>query len=88
MAETKNVQVRLDKKLKEDADKMFNEMGLTMTSAITLFIKQTVIQRRIPFEIVADPFFSEENQNVLKESLKQFEQGRTTTHKLIGEDDE
>ncbi|WP_100489010.1 type II toxin-antitoxin system RelB/DinJ family antitoxin [Sporolactobacillus pectinivorans] len=88
MAETKSVQIRLDKKLKEDADKMFNEMGLTMTSAITLFIKQTVTQRRIPFEIVADPFFSEENQNVLKESLKQFEQGRIKTHKLIGEDDE
>ncbi|MCO7126515.1 type II toxin-antitoxin system RelB/DinJ family antitoxin [Sporolactobacillus shoreicorticis] len=88
MAQTKNVQVRLDEKLKDEANKVFDEMGLSMTSAITLFIKQVVTQRRIPFEIVADPFYSEENQSVLRESLKQYQMGKLKSHKLIDEEDE
>ena len=44
-----NLNIRIDKKTKESAESIFDEMGLTMTSAITMFLRQTVRDRRFPF---------------------------------------
>ena len=51
MAETTNLSIRIDRDLKNEADKIFNELGLNFTTAITVFIKQAVMQKKIPFEI-------------------------------------
>jgi DNA-damage-inducible protein J len=49
-------------------------MGLTMTSAITMFLVKVGRERRIPFEITAsDPFYSKENMQRLQESAAQME---------------
>ena len=50
---TANVQVRMDTALKQSAEETLKSMGLTMSSAITMFCRQIVNQGRIPFEIVA-----------------------------------
>jgi DNA-damage-inducible protein J len=42
----------MDENLKEQADSLFQQFGLTMTSAVNLFVRHTVTQRKIPFEIV------------------------------------
>lgn len=50
--------VRLeDADLKKQAETLFDDMGLTMTTAITLFAKAVVRQNKIPFEITADPLY-------------------------------
>jgi DNA-damage-inducible protein J len=51
MAGTTNLSIRLDRDLKEQADQVFNTMGMSLTTAITVFVRQAVRQRKIPFEI-------------------------------------
>jgi DNA-damage-inducible protein J len=41
----------MDEKLKEASEKLFEALGLNMTTAITTFVKQAVREQRIPFEI-------------------------------------
>ncbi len=48
---TKNVTIRMDVELKKSAEKLFNELGLNMTTAITMFIKQAVREQRFPLPI-------------------------------------
>ncbi|MGP1434793.1 MAG: type II toxin-antitoxin system RelB/DinJ family antitoxin [Catonella sp.] len=48
---TMNINVRVDASLKKDAEKLFNELGLNMSSAITMFLKSAVSYEGIPFEI-------------------------------------
>lgn len=47
------IQARVDDKLKLQSEYVLRSMGLSMTSAINLFLQQVVTQRKIPFEIVA-----------------------------------
>ena len=48
---TTNVTIRMDKKLKEEAEMLFNDLGLNMSTALTAFVKQAVREQRIPFVI-------------------------------------
>ncbi|MFC4651610.1 type II toxin-antitoxin system RelB/DinJ family antitoxin [Lactococcus nasutitermitis] len=57
---TTNVNIRLDKDVKAQAEKLFGTMGLTMSSAINLFVRQTLLQEKIPFEIQGKRYFSVE----------------------------
>ena len=50
-----NLNVRTDKELKEQAEDIFKELGLNMTTATTAFLKQVVLCRGIPFPLYADP---------------------------------
>ena len=49
-----NVNIRMDKNVKEQADKLFNELGFNFTTAINAFVKQSLRERAIPFYIRAD----------------------------------
>ena len=79
------VNIRIDDDLKMRADNIFHELGLNMTTAIIMFIRQTIRQGGIPFEITTrtDPFYSEENMNFLRKSIKDAEMGKLTAHELI-----
>ena len=46
-----NVTIRMDSDLKNQADSLFNELGMSMTTAFTLFAKQAVREQKIPFSI-------------------------------------
>lgn len=46
-----NVTIRMDEQLKAQADELFSDLGLSLSSAITMFVKQAVREQRIPFEI-------------------------------------
>ena len=54
MTDTTNLSIRIDRSLKDEADQMFNEMGMNLTTAITIFVRQAVRQKKIPFEIALD----------------------------------
>lgn len=63
--ENVNVTIRMDKNLKKQADEVFHELGMSFTTAVTLFTKQCVRDRKIPFEICLEP--NQETINALKE---------------------
>ena len=56
------------------------EMGLSMSAAFTIFAKKVGREHRIPFEISADPFYSEQNIARLKKSIEQMETTGGTVH--------
>ena len=51
---TVNMSIRMDKELKQQADAMLADMGLNMTTAMNMFLRQVVRQGKIPFEIATD----------------------------------
>lgn len=53
MAQT-NVNIRMDEELKKQFDAFCSDIGMSMTTAICVFAKKAVRERRIPFEITAD----------------------------------
>ena len=60
------VNFRVDDNIKAKAENACAAMGLTMTSAINIFLTKVANERRIPFEISADPFYSEEHIAMLE----------------------
>ena len=48
---TTNINVRVDADLKQSAEELFNDLGLSMSSAITMFLRRAVSYDGIPFEI-------------------------------------
>ncbi|NLM05311.1 MAG: type II toxin-antitoxin system RelB/DinJ family antitoxin [Tissierellia bacterium] len=62
------INVRIDEDVKRDAEETLNEIGLSMSAAITIFLKKVVRENRIPFELSIDPFYSEENMKRLKKA--------------------
>ena len=72
---TTSITVRMDEDLKKQVEKLFDDMGLNMTTAFTVFAKAVVKQNKIPFEIAADPFWSESNQARIKETIAEYESG-------------
>ena len=82
MAETINVTIRLDREIKEQAESMFNDFGMNLSTAFNIFARQSLRQGRIPFEIY-DPFYSEKNQTRLARSIADAEAGKVTMRDLI-----
>lgn len=78
------INIRIDDNLKEQAEILFEELGLNMSTAFNVFIRQSIRQGGIPFEITTqvDPFFSESNMKILQESLKEANEGRFVSKSL------
>lgn len=81
---TVNVTLRLDREVKENAEILFKELGMNLTTAFNVFVRQALRQGKIPFEI-ADPFYSEKNMSRLREFITQAEAGKLKKHALIEE---
>ena len=71
---TSTLQIRVDSRLRHDAESLLEMAGLF------------VIRRKLPFDVVTetpDPFWSETNQRVLRESIESIERGEGQRHELI-----
>lgn len=68
--------IRMDEELKRDFDTVCNELGMSMTTAITIFAKKMSREHRIPFEVSSNTFYSESNLKALAESLDQLNSGK------------
>ena len=75
---TTSVTIRMDEKLKKQAEALFSDMGLNMTVAMTIFAKAVVRQGKIPFEIAVDPFWNESNQIHLRKVIGEYESGNAS----------
>ena len=51
---TVKMSIRMDTELKKQAEAMFSDMGLNMTTAMNMFLRQVVRQGKIPFEIATN----------------------------------
>lgn len=70
------ITVRLDDNLKSNFANTCDELGLDMTTAFTIFAKKVSREKRIPFDISIEPFYSESNMKALKESIDQLNNGK------------
>lgn len=84
------INFRIDDDVKENAERALKAMGLTMSSAITMFLTKVGREQRIPFEITADPFYSESNIRYLEQIMSDVKLGkaRFEEHELIEVDEE
>lgn len=85
---TTSITIRMDENLKKQAELLFDDMGLNMTTAFTIFTKAVVRQGKIPFEISADQFYNSANLSHLAKAIKELEKGNGSQHDLIEEADE
>lgn len=60
-----------------------NDMGLSMTAAFTIFAKTVTREKRIPFEVSADPFYSESNLKHLQRVVAELNAGKSVEHEII-----
>ena len=79
MAQT-NLTIRIDDNIKQEAETLFNRIGLNMSSAINVFFRQAIREQAIPFELKPyDDYYTGENLKRLKHSIKQAEKGEVIT---------
>lgn len=83
------ISLRVDEQVKERAEQVCADIGISMSAAITIFLKKMGRERRIPFEVSADPFYSDENMERLRISIAQVEAGVSTLkeHELMEADE-
>ena len=70
-------------------EKVCKDMGMSMSTAFTIFAVKETKEKRIPFEITADPFYSTQNMQYLETVIKNIENGTANLkeHDLIEEEE-
>ena len=61
------IAVRVDDDLKKEATAIFNELGLDMSTAVKLFLKQSVLTKSIPFKLALDEYSKDEVEQAKKD---------------------
>ncbi|MBR3307633.1 MAG: type II toxin-antitoxin system RelB/DinJ family antitoxin [Lachnospiraceae bacterium] len=79
------VNFRMDSEDKKGMEEVCKELGLSMTTAFTIFAKKMRRERRIPFDVSVDPFYSGENIRYLEKVTSEIDNGsaRLVEHALI-----
>lgn len=82
------ISLRVDDDVKRGAEQTFDDIGLSMSTAINIFLKKVARERRIPFELSADPFYSRSNMAHLRRGIAALNAGEGTEHEPIEEEGE
>lgn len=82
------VNFRIDEETKKEMEKICAELGMTMTTALNIFIKKMTREKRIPFDVSIDPFYSENNIKYLENVVNDIDSGKAKLeeHELIEEE--
>ncbi len=85
MAQAVNVNFRMDADLKKSMEQVCSELGISMTTAFTIFAKKVSREKRIPFDVSVDPFYSESNMRYLEQIARDVAEGRAhfAEHELM-----
>lgn len=75
MAQTM-VNIRMDEELKKNMEQVCQELGMSMTTAFTIFAKKMSREKRVPFDVSIDPFYSESNMAFLREGVAELNAGK------------
>ncbi|MBM0046241.1 type II toxin-antitoxin system RelB/DinJ family antitoxin [Anaerococcus sp. mt242] len=81
------INVRVDSDTKKDAERICSEIGISLSSAINVYLKKIVRENKIPFELEADPFYSPKNLEKIDQLIEDYEKGKLeiVNHSLIEE---
>lgn len=80
------IQLRVEQRLRDDAQVVCNRLGMDLTTAIRVFLNQLVAENGLPFQPKADPFYSPSNMRHLKRLHDDYLAGRNiVSHDLIKE---
>jgi DNA-damage-inducible protein J len=87
MAQSVNVNFKLDEDVKNSMEQACSDMGLSLSAAFTIFAKKVGSEKRIPFEVTTDPFYSESNIHYLEQKMASYKAGKIklAEHELIEE---
>lgn len=66
--------INVDDTLTQQAEIIFSGLGISLSTATTIFFKQVIRYNGIPFELRVDPFYSAENQARLLAAKERMEQ--------------
>ena len=80
---TTMVNIRIDEETKRDMEAVCKDLGMSMTTAFTIFAKKMGRERRIPFEVAVDPFYSDENLAHLRRSSAALDNGHGVDRELL-----
>lgn len=85
MSQTVNVNFKLDPDVKKSMEQACAELGLSMSAAFTVFAKKVGREKRIPFEVSVDPFYSDSNIRYLEQKMSDYKAGklRLSEHDLV-----
>ena len=72
-----NVSFRMDDTLKRQTEAILEQLGLNVTTAMTMFAKTIVREQRLPLDLSIDPFYSAANQSRLKRTIENYESGKS-----------
>ena len=84
---TSNINIRIEESTKRDLESVCKEIGLSVTTAFTIFAKKMCRERRIPFDVAIDPFYSTENLDHLRRSVSELDSGRGLERGLLDADE-
>lgn len=84
-----NLSVRIDEKDKKGFEDFCNETGMNVSVAINMFIKTVLREKKLPFEIKIDSFYSESNIKYLEKIIEDINNGKAKLeeHELIEEEE-
>ena len=82
------VNFRIDEETKKEMEEVCDELGITMSAALNIFAKKMAREKRIPFDVSIDPFYSENNIKYLEKIVSDIETGtsKLEEHELIEEE--
>lgn len=85
MAQAVNVNFELDADVKEGMEQVCDDLGISMSAAFTIFAKKVNREKRIPFDVSVDPFYSESNMRYLENIMRDIKDGKANfaEHDLI-----
>ncbi len=82
--------IKIDSDDKKSFEYFCEQTGMNVSVAINMFIKNVLREQKLPFEVTADPFFSEKNITRLVKAINDVEQGKSELkeHELIEVEDD
>jgi len=77
-----NLQIRIDEDLRTQAQQVAQALGMDLTTAVRLFLRQMVTNQALPFQPALDPFYSRSNRAALKKSIEQAQANQVVSKTL------
>lgn len=69
------INLRVDDDVKKQAELVCNDIGISLSSAINIYLKKLGREYRIPFDVSVDPFYSKKNIEYLEEKFREYKKG-------------
>ena len=69
------INLRVDDEVKKQAELVCNDIGISLSSAIDIYLKKLGREYRIPFDVSVDPFYSKKNIEYLEEKFSEYKKG-------------